>query len=70
MARGTGAEGKPRMTVSGELAQFAAQVDATKLPDRARETIRLLMLDVAGLCVAARHNDYIAAAGLVPCRFR
>src|SRR5258708_26785496 len=62
MARGTGAEGKSRMTVSGDLAQFAAQVDATKLPDRARETIRLLMLDVAGLCVAARHNDYIAAA--------
>ncbi len=50
------------MTVSGDLAQFAVQVDATKLPDRARETIRLLMLDVAGLCVAARHNDYIAAA--------
>src|SRR6267154_2349252 len=62
MARGAGAESKPRMTVSGDLAQFAAQVDATKLPDRARETIRLLMLDVAGLCVAARNNDYIAAA--------
>src|SRR6266852_4846143 len=62
MARGTGAEGKPRMTVSGDLAQFAAQVDAASLPGRARETIRLLMLDVAGLCVAARHNDYIAAA--------
>jgi len=50
------------MTISGELARFAAQVDANKLPDRARETIRLLMLDVAGLCVAARNNDYIAAA--------
>src|ERR1700694_580641 len=62
MARGASAEGKPRMTVSGDLAQFAARVDATKLPHRSRETIRLLMLDVAGLCVAARNNDYIAAA--------
>jgi 2-methylcitrate dehydratase PrpD len=62
MARGAGAKGKPRVTVSGDLAQFAAQVEAAKLPDRARETIRLLMLDVAGLCIAARGFDYIAAA--------
>ncbi len=50
------------MTVSGDLAQFAAQVDATSLPHPARQTIRLLMLDVAGLCIAARGLDYIAAA--------
>jgi 2-methylcitrate dehydratase PrpD len=62
MAGGAGAKGKPRVTVSGDLAQFAHQVDAAKLPDRARETIRLLMLDVAGLCIAARGLDYIAAA--------
>src|SRR5882724_5864146 len=62
MARGAGAESKPRMTVSGDLAQFAAQVDATRLPHPARQTIRLLMLDVAGLCIAARGLDYIAAA--------
>src|SRR5882672_5859051 len=62
MARGAGTEGKPRVTISGELAQFAVQVDGAKLSDRARETIRLLMLDVAGLCVAARNSDYIAAA--------
>src|SRR5712675_1653808 len=62
MARGAGAESKPRMTVSGDLAQFAAQVDAARLPHAARQTIRLLMLDVAGLCIAARGLDYIAAA--------
>src|SRR5258708_2504790 len=62
MARGAGAEGKPRMTISGDLAQFAAQVDAARLPHPARQTIRLLMLDVAGLCTAARGLDYMAAA--------
>ena len=50
------------MTIAGQLAAFAGDIDAGKLPPRARETIRLLMLDVAGLCVAARAFDYIAAA--------
>ncbi|HXJ02809.1 MAG TPA: MmgE/PrpD family protein [Micropepsaceae bacterium] len=50
------------MTVSQQLADFAAATNSAKLPKRARETIRLLMLDVAGLCVAARNNDYVAAA--------
>src|SRR5258705_2962404 len=62
MARGASAQGKPRMTISAELGRFAAEVDGAKLSDRAREAIRLLMLDVAGLCVAARNSDYIAAA--------
>jgi 2-methylcitrate dehydratase PrpD len=51
-----------RMTIAEQLAQFAHQIDARALPRRARETIRLLMLDVAGLCVAARNFDYIAGA--------
>ncbi len=50
------------MTIAGQLAEFAHGVEAGKLPPRARETIRLLMIDVAGLCVAARGFDYIAAA--------
>src|SRR5258706_11400652 len=62
MARRTGTQGESRMTISAQLAAFAAQIDSAKLPPRARETIRLLMLDVAGLCVAARGLDYIAAA--------
>src|SRR5438094_9412617 len=62
MARGASTQGKPRMTISAELARFAAHVDGAKLSDRTRETVRLLMLDVAGLCVAARNSDYIAAA--------
>ena len=62
MARRAGAESEPGVTVSQELAGFAANVDARRLPLRVRETIRLLMLDVAGLCLAARELDYIAAA--------
>jgi 2-methylcitrate dehydratase PrpD len=50
------------VTISQELASFAAATSAAALPPRAREAIRLLMLDVAGLCVAARNNDYVAAA--------
>lgn len=51
-------------SISGEpvalrLASFAAH--ATVSP-KARETVRLLLLDVAGLCVAARGTDYVRAA--------
>jgi len=57
-----GTESERGVTVSQELSAFAAAATAAKLPVPARETIRLLMLDVAGLCVAARNNDYISAA--------
>lgn len=50
------------MTIAGQLAEFAYAIEAGTLPPRAKETIRLLMIDVAGLCVAARGFDYIAAA--------
>ena len=42
------------MTIAADLAQFASRLDADHLPAKTRETVRLLMLDVAGLCVAAR----------------
>ncbi|MGO4736299.1 MmgE/PrpD family protein [Bosea sp. 2KB_26] len=45
--------------VALRLASFAAH--ATVSP-KARETVRLLLLDVAGLCVAARGTDYVRAA--------
>ncbi len=41
------------------LANFAAHANASP---KARETVRLLLLDVAGLCVAARETDYVRAA--------
>ena len=44
-----------------QLAAWLASSDAATLPVEARETARRLLLDVAGLCVAARETDYIAA---------
>ena len=50
------------MTVSQQIATFAAGIDGAHLPGRVRETLRLLLLDVAGLCLAARKNDYVRSA--------
>jgi 2-methylcitrate dehydratase PrpD len=49
------------MTIALQLGAFAAQAHAT-LSGKSRETVRLLILDVAGLCLAARHFDYVRAA--------
>ena len=50
------------MTVSDRIGQFAAGVNAEKLPSAVQAVIGRLLLDVAGLCIAARRNDYILAA--------
>ena len=44
------------------IGNILAEVDASRLPKKVRETVRLLVLDVAGLCVAARRTDYVKAA--------
>jgi 2-methylcitrate dehydratase PrpD len=44
-----------------QLAAWLASSDAAALPANTRETARRLLLDVAGLCVAARETDYVAA---------
>jgi 2-methylcitrate dehydratase PrpD len=49
-------------TLASKIGAFAARVTAAELPLKTRETIKVLLLDVAGLCVAARHTDYVAAA--------
>jgi 2-methylcitrate dehydratase PrpD len=43
------------------LGAWAASVRADALPPGVQDTCRRLLLDVAGLCVAARHTDYVAA---------
>jgi len=48
-------------TLAEELAAWLASADPAALPPAARETVQRLFLDVSGLCVAARHTDYIAA---------
>ena len=62
MARLASRESETGVTVSEQLAAFAADVDSKRLPERVHETIRLLMIDVVGLCVAGRSFDYVAAA--------
>ncbi len=49
-------------TLSQQIGSFAATADPARLPRPVVDMIRLLMLDVAGLCVAARKTDYVAAA--------
>jgi 2-methylcitrate dehydratase PrpD len=44
------------------IGEFAAAVDGRRLHRPVVDMIRLLMLDVAGLCVAARGTDYVAAS--------
>jgi 2-methylcitrate dehydratase PrpD len=50
------------VTISEQLAAFASGITPALLPSQAREIIRLLMIDVSGLCVAGRELDYVAAA--------
>ncbi|HYM17685.1 MAG TPA: MmgE/PrpD family protein [Micropepsaceae bacterium] len=50
------------MTVAQDIARFAASLDAAKLAPKTRDTVRRLLLDVSGLCLAARNEDYVEAA--------
>jgi 2-methylcitrate dehydratase PrpD len=50
------------MTVAADLGKFSGAVRTENLPDATRTTIRNLLFDVVGLCVAARNNDYVAAS--------
>ena len=49
-------------TLAQQIGAFAALADAATLPAPARDMIRQLMIDIAGLCVAARGTDYVRAA--------
>jgi 2-methylcitrate dehydratase PrpD len=51
----------PEPALAQRIGAFAAAVDARRLPQPVTSMIRLLMLDVAGLCVAARGTDYVRA---------
>jgi 2-methylcitrate dehydratase PrpD len=48
-------------TIAEQLARAAHGVRADALPGAVRRVAADLVLDVAGLCVAARHTDYIKA---------
>ncbi len=50
------------MSLARDLGAFAAATAANALPAAAAATVTRLLYDVAGLCVAARKTDYVAAA--------
>ena len=52
---------KAGQAVAERLGAWIAGVAVRTLPDEAVYTARMLLLDVAGLCVAGRREDYIAA---------
>jgi 2-methylcitrate dehydratase PrpD len=55
-------EGDGVVTIAQDVATFAAATTPSALPAAARATVVRLIYDVAGLCVAARKTDYVAAA--------
>jgi hypothetical protein len=48
-------------SVAERLAARIAAVRAGSLPEPVRQQVDRLVLDVAGLCIAARKTDYVAA---------
>jgi 2-methylcitrate dehydratase PrpD len=49
-------------SVSERLAERIVALDAARMPPATRETCERLLIDVTGLCVAARSSDYVKAA--------
>ena len=52
----------PKVSVAEKLAARIAALEAKKLPAAVRSKCEDLLVDVAGLCVTARNEDYIKAA--------
>jgi 2-methylcitrate dehydratase PrpD len=57
--RTTGETGEAAL--AQRVGEWAAALDAAARPAEGRSICHRLLLDVAGLCVAARHTDYVAA---------
>ena len=52
----------PEVSVAQRLAKHIAALSASGLPDAVRNKCVELLIDVGGLCIAARNEDYIASA--------
>src|ERR1700726_4936766 len=52
----------PKIAVAEHLAQKICALDAARLPDAVRAKCEDLLVDVVGLAVAARNEDYVKAA--------
>src|SRR5258707_4665270 len=52
----------PDIAIAEVLADRIVAFDATKLPEAARTKYEESLVDVVGLCLAARNEDYVQAA--------
>ncbi len=52
----------PDIAIAEHLAERIASVGADKLPAAAREKCEETLVDVIGLCIAARNEDYVGSA--------
>src|SRR4051794_41893352 len=52
----------PDIAIAEQLVERIAAVDAGKLPAAAREKCEETLVDVIGLCIAARNEDYVGSA--------
>ncbi len=50
------------LSIADQLAGRIVAIDSARLPPAVRETCERLLIDVIGLCAAARATDYVAAA--------
>jgi 2-methylcitrate dehydratase PrpD len=48
-------------TLSERLAEWGASLSSRSVPDRMRRKAEDILIDVVGLCLAARHTDYVAS---------
>src|SRR4051812_50139068 len=52
----------PDIALAEQLADRILAVDADKLPTAARDKCQETTIDVIGLCIAARNEDYVGSA--------
>ncbi|KQT53143.1 2-methylcitrate dehydratase [Aureimonas sp. Leaf454] len=53
--------GAPAQTLSERLAAWGAGLSPADIPKGMREKTEAILVDVVGLCLAARHTDYVAS---------
>ena len=52
----------PDIAVAEHLAERIAALDAASCPPRCARNARRLLIDVIGLCITARNEDYVGSA--------
>ena len=52
----------PDIAIAEQLAERIVAFDAAELPEASRAKCEETLIDVTGLCIAARNEDYVRAA--------